>query len=163
MLSNNIIGIQPNDFQIISRENLNSKSKDEIIYIEIEIDSTIEIDYEIKNNFQKEKAYKYKKISEFPSSKRDLSFSITEYENSYALQDYILNFKNELLKEVFIFDYYINEKTEEIKIGFRFIFQNPHKTITESEVNDIMNVIIQNSFKIRGVNIPGIDKTNSVV
>ena len=163
LLSNNIIGIQPNDFQIISRENLNSKSKDEIIYIEIEIDSTIEIDYEIKNNFQKEKAYKYKKISEFPSSKRDLSFSITEYENSYALQDYILNFKNELLKEVFIFDYYINEKTEEIKIGFRFIFQNPHKTITESEVNDIMNVIIQNSFKIRGVNIPGIDKTNSVV
>ena len=163
LLSNNIIGIQPNDFQIISRENLNSKSKDEIIYIEIEIYSTIEIDYEIKNNFQKEKAYKYKKISEFPSSKRDLSFSITEYENSYALQDYILNFKNELLKEVFIFDYYINEKTEEIKIGFRFIFQNPHKTITESEVNDIMNVIIQNSFKIRGVNIPGIDKTNSVV
>lgn len=163
LLSNNIIGIQPNDFQIISRENLNSKSKDEIIYIEIEIYSTIEIDYEIKNNFQKEKAYKYKKISEFPSSKRDLSFSITEYENSYALQDYILNFKNELLKEVFIFDYYINEKTKEIKIGFRFIFQNPHKTITESEVNDIMNVIIQNSFKIRGVNIPGIDKTNSVV
>jgi len=77
------------------------------------------------------------------------------------LQDYILNFKNELLKDVFIFDYYNNEKTEEIKIGFRFIFQNPHKTITESEVNDIMNVIIENSFKIRGVNIPGIDKTNT--
>ncbi len=161
LLSNNIIGIEPNDFQIISRENINSKSKDEIIYIEIEIDSTIKIDYEIKNNLQEEKAYKYVKISEFPSSKRDLSFSITEYENSYALQDYILNFKNELLKEVFIFDYYNNEKTEEIKIGFRFIFQNPHKTITESEVNDIMNVIIENSFKIRGVNIPGIDKTNT--
>ena len=123
MLSNNIIGIQPNDFQIISRENLNSKSKDEIIYIEIEIDSTIEIDYEIKNNFQKEKAYKYKKISEFPSSKRDLSFSITEYENSYALQDYILNFKNELLKEVFIFDYYINEKTKKLKLDLGSFFK----------------------------------------
>ena len=40
--------------------------------------------------------------------------------------DYI----DEFLKEVYIFDYFYNEKNSEIKIGFRFVFQSPNSTIT---------------------------------
>ena len=67
---------------------------------------------------------KYKKYLNFLHLREIYLFLLKIFQNSYALQDYILNFKNELLKEVFIFDYYINEKTKEIKIGFRFIFQS---------------------------------------
>ena len=67
-----------------------------------------------------------------------------------------MNFKDNLLKDVFIFDYFYNEKKMEIKIGFRFIFQDNKSTITETKVNDIMDVIIQNTLKLDGVTIPGL-------
>ena len=47
------------------------------------------------------------------------------------------------LKDVFIFDYFNNEKNAEIKIGFRFVFQSADTTITEMQVNKIINVIIR--------------------
>ena len=67
-----------------------------------------------------------------------------------------MNFKDNLIKDVFIFDYFYNEKKLEIKIGFRFIFQDNKSTITETKVNDIMDVIIQNTLKLDGVTIPGL-------
>ncbi len=145
------------NYENISRESLNSKSKEQIIYLEIEISSSFTVNYNEEINDKKDyENFQYTKISEYPSSKRDLSFSISEFENSQILQDYILNFENELLKQVFIFDYFCNEKNKEIKIGFRFIFQDSSKTITEKEVNKIISVIIINSTKIKGITIPGI-------
>lgn len=142
-------------YQNLSRENLNSKSKEAIIFCEIEIDSSFKVNYSnIKNN---NVSYNYIPISEFPVSSRDLSFSIKDFKNSKVLQEYILNFNDTLLKEVFIFDYFYNDKTNEIKIGFRFIFQDTNTTITETKVNNIMDVIIENSIKLNGVNIPGLN------
>ena len=51
---------------------------------------------------------------------------------------------------------FIMKKKLEIKIGFRFIFQDNKSTITETKVNDIMDVIIQNTLKLDGVSIPGL-------
>ena len=73
------------------------------------------------------------------------------------MQEYILNFNHHLLKDVFIFDYFNNQKNNEIKIGFRFIFQDKDKTITEKQVNKIMNVIISYSTSLEGVSIPGLN------
>ena len=56
----------------------------------------------------------------------------------------------------FIFDYFNNEKDTEIKIGFRFIFQSVDSTITETQVNDIINVIIEHTEEIDGITIPGL-------
>ena len=95
-------------------------------------------------------------MSEFPSSSRDLSFSISNYSNSEKLQNYFLNFENKLIKEIFIFDYFFNENNKEIKIGFRLTFQDKNSTITETEVNNIMDVIIENTLKLNGVTIPGL-------
>ena len=73
------------------------------------------------------------------------------------MQDYVLNFNDDLLQEVFIFDYFFNEKRNEIKIGFRFIFQDSLSTITETQVNSIMNVIIKKTTTLNGVSIPGLE------
>ena len=70
--------------------------------------------------------------------------------------EYILNFENKLLKESFVFDYYKNEKMEEIKIGFRFIFQSKNFTITDEEVDNVMNIIISGALTHNSISIPGL-------
>ena len=145
------------NYEVISRDNIKSKSKNVITYLEIEIDEFFYVNY--SNNVAKKNKLdiKYSPISDYPSSFRDLSFSIKDYSKSKALQNFILNYENELLKEVFIFDYFFNEKNAEIKIGFRFIFQSIERTITEQEVNMVMNLIIEHTCSIEGVNIPGLN------
>jgi len=68
-----------------------------------------------------------------------------------------LEYDDELLKKVFIFDYFYNEKNAEIKIGFRFVFQSTNITITETQVNNIMDVIIDHAKKIDGISVPGLN------
>ena len=58
--------------------------------------------------------------------------------------------------DVFVFDYFFNEKNNEIKIGFRFSFQDSKSTITEQQVNSVMDVIIANTTNLKGVEIPGL-------
>ena len=74
-----------------------------------------------------------------------------------VLEKYIMEFDDEFLKEVFVFDYFFNEKKAEIKIGFRFIFQSKNTTITETQVNELIGVIINHTEKIKGVTIPGLN------
>ena len=99
----------------------------------------------------------YTPISDLPISIRDLSFSVRDFTKLDKLKEYILEFKHELLKEVFIFDYFNNEKDTEIKIGFRFVFQSADTTITEMQVNNIINVIIVYIEDIDGITIPGLN------
>ncbi len=142
----------------ISRNELNSKSKNSVSYLEIELD---EFSSKIKNyqSFCKPPStfIKYKPISEFPSSTRDISFSVKDPSRLNLLEDSILNYKHDLLKEVFIFDYYNNEKMREIKIGFRFIFQSNITTITDTEVSKVVDTIINKSVTIDSVTIPGLN------
>jgi len=146
----------------IDRKGLNTKLNNEIIYLELELDSLSNFSLDLKNNKKRDyKDYnfiKYNPVSEFPSSSRDLSFSIKNIDKYYEIQDYLLGYKNDLIKEVFIFDFYINQKNNEIKIGFRFIFQSYQATITEKEVNNIMKVIMTYTNSIEGITIPGISK-----
>ena len=140
----------------ISREGLNSKSKDSIFYVEVEIDSSISGHNSDYNNIPCPE-HKYNPISEYPSSKRDLSYLIHDHSKYLLLQKYIDNLDEEILKEVFIFDYFLTKNTNEIKIGFRFIFQDIKSTVTESKVNDIMNVIISDTTNMKGITIPGLE------
>jgi len=151
--------IENNKFTVeeISRQNLDSKLKDSIMYCEIEIDSCIEVDGIFDNvNLKDISNKKYIPVSEFPSSYRDLSFSIKDFAKCRILEEFILNFKNNLLKEVFVFDYFKNEKMREIKIGFRFIFQSKSSTITDKEVDEVMNIIIKDALKLESISIPGL-------
>ena len=146
------------DFQLLNRGSLNTKIKNEIIVCEVDIDnfSADVLNYKevtkSPNNF-----IQYHPISDLPYSKRDLSFSIKDYTKCKLLEDYMMEFKDDLLKEVFIFDYFYNQKNEEIKIGFRFVFQSAHSTITETQVSNVMSVIINHTKKIPGISIPGLN------
>ena len=146
------------DFQILARDSLNTKIKNEIIGCEVDISS---FSSEVLNYKETSKSprnfIQYQPISELPCSKRDLSFSIKDFTKCKSLEDYIFGLEEELLKEVFIFDYFNNEQNAEIKIGFRFIFQSTDLTITEAQVSNIMSVIIDHANKIEGISIPGLN------
>ena len=143
--------------KIFNRDGLNSKIKNEIVGCELDIDN---FSTEVLNYREETKPpssfKKFSQISDLPFSSRDLSFSIKDFSSRQHLEEYILGYENELLKQKFIFDYFYNENSAEIKIGFRFIFQSANSTITETEVNNVMNDIIRHTEKIKGVTIPGL-------
>tara|TARA_B100000768_G_scaffold179330_1_gene196798 strand:- start:283 stop:2193 length:1911 start_codon:yes stop_codon:yes gene_type:complete len=145
------------DFQILNRDSLNTKIKNEIIVCEHDVSnfSSDVLKYKEKSK-SPDNFIQYVSISDLPSSKRDLSFSIKDHSKCEPLQEAIFSFKNKLLKEVFVFDYYNNEEKHEIKIGFRFIFQSQESTITDKEVDSVMNVIIKKALKYDSVSLPGL-------
>ncbi len=148
-------------FEIIEipRNELDTKRKEKIYYVEISLEDIPKNFFSKLTNHKKDINFvSYKPVSEYPSSMRDISFSITNPEMLESLQKLILEYKNDLLKEVFIFDYYLNDKVGEIKIGFRFVFQSSLKTITDNEINFVMNNIIDSALSIDSINIPGLMK-----
>ena len=151
--------LNANKYEIeeIPRQFLDSKSKNKIIYCEIEIDSSFKVNGSFDNMLIRDiNNKKYVSVSEFPFSKRDLSFSIKDFSKCKILEDAMLNFENSLLKDVFVFDYFKNENKNEIKIGFRFIFQSNVSTLTDEEVDDVMDKVIKSALKHDNITIPGL-------
>ena len=146
------------DFQLLTRDTLNTKSKNDIFGCEVDIDSlSSEVLNYKETSKSPDKFNQYSIISDLPYSIRDLSFSIKDFTKCKSLQDCIFNYEDDLLKEVFIFDYFHNQKNSEIKIGFRFVFQSTNLTITETQVSNIMNNIISKTQKINSISIPGLN------
>ena len=141
----------------ISKDGLDSKSKTKIFAIELSIkDLNNYFDENINVSKKKEEYIQYKPISEFPSSSRDLSFSI---EDSSVIEQTIKKLDSisaNYLKESFMFDYYKNSKTNITKVGYRFIFQSHDETLTDTEIDKIINDILDTILTIDSVSLPGI-------
>ena len=153
--------VQDEDLKIINvpRESLETKLKDKIFYFEIEMQK-INLKFESKAKiFDGNREFiSYSPISDFPRSVRDLSFSIKNFSNYDELIKEISNFKSKILKEAFIFDFYKNKKADEVKIGYRFIFQSNTKTLTDSEITQDIEKIVEIANGFDGVSIPGYSK-----
>ena len=57
---------------------------------------------------------------------------------------------------MFIFDFY-EKDSQNIKIGYRFIFQSNKYTLTIDQVDNEINKILSIATKIDGINVPGIN------
>ena len=146
------------DFQIINRQTLDTKIKSEILGLEIDLDSFLDDVFKYEEVSKPPTNFiKYNPISELPSSFKDISFSIKDFSNVEELQNLIFKFNSEILKDVFIFDYFKNEMKKEIKIGFRFIFQSKKETLTSIQIENVLNDIIKKSILIKGISVPGIN------
>ncbi len=145
------------DFQILSRNAIDTKLSAEIISLEVDIDRFSD-DILNYNEISKspENFNQYSPISDLPSSFKDISYSIKDYTKTQDLQDLLLNYQSNIIKNVYIFDYFKNEKAQVIKIGFRFIFQSKISTLTSDQINQVYSDIVKESLKINGVAIPGI-------
>ena len=130
----------------LSKEFVGSKTKTPVFSFEI-----------VLNNLQLP-AKKQSKISDFPASYRDLSFSLESHENLEDLSAMIKKHKkySELMTDCFVFDLFENKKQNILKVGYRFKFQAIDKNITDEETEAVMNPLIEESLEISGVSIEGI-------
>lgn len=144
------------DFQLLSRDSLDTKIKNEIVSLEIDFNkiSNQILDYK-EISRPPEKFNQYSPISDLPSSYKDISYLVKDTSKMQDLQDLLLYYQSNIVKDVYIFDYYNNKKTEEVKIGFRFIFQAKEITLTSSEIDMVYNDIVAKSLDIDGISIPG--------
>lgn len=140
----------------ISRNNLITKKKNRIFYVEIPIED-IPMSFFSKLNIQEKTInfINYKPISEYPSSARDFSFVIEDVQTVHEIIDMLKNISDEIIKDSFLFDYYKDDKRKIIKLGYRFIFQSHLKTLSDSEINKKVNEILSPILEIDRVSIPG--------
>ena len=101
---------------------------------------------------------KYQPVSEFPSSIRDFSFSITDFKKYDTVINYLSDLNDKNLKDAFIFDFYENKKLNEIKVGVRFIFQSSLSTLSEEEIQKSIDKLLEPIVDLEGVAIPGLSK-----
>ena len=145
------------DFKILSRDSLDTKIKNEIITLEVDIE-IFSADILSYNEVSQppESFAQFKPISDLPSSTKDLSYSIKDFSKIHKLENLLLSYQSDIVKNIFIFDYFHNEKAQEVKIGFRIVFQSKETTLTTAQIELVYNDLIDQSLKIDGISIPGI-------
>jgi len=157
MLFQEILPNEVFDFKIVSRDLLDTKIKNEIVSLEVDINRFSNDILSYKEVSQSPEGFaQYSPISDLPSSIKDISYSIKDYSKTQELQDLLLNYKSDIIKNIYIFDYFKNEKQEEIKIGFRFTFQSKKATLNSAEIELVYNEIVNKSLNISGISIPGL-------
>ena len=159
---NEILNLKNNisvfNIEEISRESLKTKRKEKIFYTEILVeDIPSEFFKNIKLREGEINFVKYDPVSEFPSSTRDFSFSISSLVEYNSFISHIKDFKDDNLKDFFIFDYYENEKLGEIKVGIRLVFQSPAKTLSDEDIQKSIDKILKPIIDLKGVSIPGLE------
>ena len=144
------------NFTQIDRARLDTKIKNNIFYSEFILQESLIEENIYEPKLKSEIIFKKcKKVSGFPSSARDFSFSISNFSKYDQVIQHINSMQNEYLKESFIFDFYKNEKMNEIKIGVRMVFQSDKKTLSENEIQDSSNKLLAPLLDLDGVKIPG--------
>ena len=152
-------GANQNIFTIeeISRADLKTKKKDKIFYTEVLIENIpADIYKDYKLNEEQINFIKYQPVSEFPSSVRDFSFSITDFKKYNMVLSLISNLDDDILKHAYIFDFYENKKIKEIKVGVRFIFQSVLCTLSEEEIQKTIQRLLKPILDLEGVSVPGL-------
>ena len=139
----------------IARHNVDSKSKDEIFYLEVELSRLAPYfkDYELSN--ETNKFVKYSDISEFPSSTRDLSVLVGQIEDIQKVSKIIDDHNASILVDKFLFDFYENKEKNQIKVAYRLIFQSKENTLGDKDVDKEMNKMVLKIIEIKNASVPG--------
>ncbi len=146
------------DIEEVSRETLKTKKRDKIFFTEISIEDIPDRLFKYSKSDRNQINFiKYNPVSEFPSSTRDFSISIKKKEQYNNVITTIKDFNNENLRDFFIFDFYINERLGEIKVGVRLIFQSYTKTLSDDDIQISINKILKPIVDLDGVFIPRLE------
>lgn len=86
----------------------------------------------------------YSPIPVFPTVKRDLALVVDKATTYQTLEAIAFKYGGNRLKSVSLFDVYEGEKLEANKKSYalNFVLHHPEKTLTEEEINKVMNKLI---------------------
>lgn len=112
-----------------------SVSKDEVYVCEISLNALM----------KKIKPLKYKEASKYPGISKDLAFIVDKNTTSDEISSIMKKAGGRLLQSIDIFDVYTGENVEDGKksIAFSLNFADQSRTLTDEEVMEIFNHIIE--------------------
>ena len=112
-----------------------SVTKDDIYAVEINLDEVFAL---------KTGKIKYKEFSKYPSVVKDIAFVVDDNIPSKNVMDTIKKSSSRILSDVELFDVYTGENVEDGKksMAYKLTFMDPTRTLTEEEVMDEFNKII---------------------
>ena len=98
---------------------------------------------------KKVRPIKFKEISKYPSIVKDLAFVVDDDTTSREIVDTIKKAGGKLLTNIDVFDLYKGENLDSSKksIAYSLTFSDPTRTLTEEEVMEIFNKIINEVIK----------------
>ena len=82
---------------------------------------------------------KFRNISQYPYVLRDIALWVPQQVESHKVKNQIIDNANDWLKDIRLFDVF--EKEEKISYAFRIVFQSNEKTLSDKEVNQVMDKI----------------------
>ena len=110
--------------------------KEAIYVLEIDLDKLLS---------KKVGKMRYKEISKFPSIKKDLAVVVNKNITSEEIQDIIKKAGGSTLSKIEVFDVYTGKGIEENKksIAYSLTFEKMDRTLTDEEINESLNKIIE--------------------
>ena len=87
---------------------------------------------------------KFKEVSKYPGTSRDISFIIDKNINLNNYYEIVRDFAEDLIEEVRILDEYEDENKfgkDKKSYTFRIIYRSPERTLTNEEINKIQEEI----------------------
>jgi phenylalanyl-tRNA synthetase beta chain len=97
----------------------------------------------------------YQEVSKFPAVRRDLSMLLNKESTFEQLKQIALRTERKLLREVNVFDVYQGDKLPQGKKSYAlsFILQDEEKTLTDKQIDSIIQKLIYNFEKEAGAEI----------
>ncbi len=113
-----------------------SVEKEDVFILEIDLDKLLA---------KKVGKMKYKEISKFPNIKKDLAVVVDKKVTAQEIGINIKKFAGSLLENYEVFDVYTGEGVAENKksVAFSLIFGKQDRTLTDEEINAVMDKIIE--------------------
>jgi phenylalanyl-tRNA synthetase beta chain len=136
------------DFGIVSKSSLKKLDLgSEVFYAGFDWDLIVR---SVRNN-----KISYVEVSKFPSVRRDLSMLLNKEISFEQLKQIAHKTERGLLKEVNVFDVYMGDKLPEGKKSYAlsFLLQDEEKTLTDKQIDAIMQKLILNFEKQAGAEI----------
>ena len=96
------------------------------------------IEFSLNKLIKTIKPIKFKEANKFPGIKKDISFIINKNTTCKEIIDIIKKSGGRLLTDVKVFDLY---QGEELSVAFTLTFEDPTRTLTDSEVMELFNKI----------------------
>ncbi len=136
------------EFGAVSKKSLKKLDiSSEVFYADFDWDLIVR---SVRNN-----KISYAEVSKFPSVRRDLSMLLNKNISFEQLKQIAQKTEKSLLKEVNIFDVYVGDKLPEGKKSYAlsFLIQDEEKTLTDKQIDSIMQKLILNFEKQVGAEI----------
>ena len=136
------------DFGIVSKKSFKKLDiTSDVFYADFDWDLIVR---SVRNN-----KISYTEVSKFPAVRRDLSMLLNKDVTFEQLKQIAQKTDKSLLKEVNVFDVYIGDKLPEGKKSYAlsFLIQDDEKTLTDKQIEALMQNLILNFEKQAGAEI----------